>query len=360
MRPTIGQYSTAISVPRVFIGERTHNTTGRTIEFDDAAIIRSVIALLESEIMNRLWTPWRMSYVTGQDQSPEPTDSRGIFVAALESAGTPDSLVVHRGSDAFAIMNLFPYNTGHMMVVPNRKVAVLEELSSPERHDLIELVSEATSIVETVLRCDGVNVGFNIGTDAGAGVSDHLHVHIVPRWRGDANFMPTIAQTAIFPELLQATTARIKAEFATRSVAASTPGIRRTAGALVYLPGEKRFVFRKANDGSFVLPKGHIEPEESAADAAIREVHEETGYRSTIVNWLGINEFTLDGEEFHTPYFLAHGARTDAVDGHLGIDTVLVKPDAAIDTVSIPGLRPLIQRGLDLLTTKDPPGSEDV
>ncbi|CAN5486221.1 hypothetical protein BH23CHL2_BH23CHL2_00260 [soil metagenome] len=294
--------------------------------------------------MNRLWTPWRMQYVTGSTESTSRSERSYIFLDALESASEPDSLVVHRGQLAFVIMNLFPYNTGHMMVVPNRRVQSLEELTSDERAEMMELVSSATEVANRVLRCDGFNIGLNIGSVAGAGIAEHLHMHIVPRWLGDANFMPISAETMVLPELLPATAARIKGEFASREARRRDPTVRSTAGAIVYLPTEKQIVLRRAKDGTIVLPKGHIEAEESAADAAIREVEEETGVAATITQWAGIDEFEHRGNRFHAVYFFGVGTRTPAVDDHLERDTLLIDVDSAVDSLSFPASRQLMER----------------
>lgn len=299
--------------------------------------------------MNRLWTPWRMQYVTGSTESTSRAVRPNIFLDALESASDPDSLVVHRGQLAFVIMNLFPYNTGHMMVVPNRQVQSLEELTFGERSDMMELVSSATEVANSVLRCDGFNIGLNIGSVAGAGIAEHLHMHVVPRWMGDANFMPITAETMVLPELLPATAARLKGEFASREARRRDPAVRSTAGAIVYLPSEQKVVFRKAEDGTIVFPKGRVEAEESAADAAIREVAEETGFAATVTQWAGIDEFEHCGTRFHAVYFFGVGTRTPAVDDHLDRDTLLVNVDSAGDRLSFPALQRLMERCVALI-----------
>lgn len=290
-----------------------------------------------------------MGYVTGSTPSTAPADRATIFIDALASADDPDSLVVHRGRHAFVIMNLFPYNTGHMMVVPNRRVSSLDQLESDERAELMELITAATEVGGTVLQCDGFNVGLNIGSVAGAGIAQHLHLHVVPRWLGDANFMPLTADTMVLPELLPATTARIKGEFCARAARVENPDIHSTAGAIVYLPDENLFVLREAKDGTVVLPKGHIEAGESAAEAAIREVHEETGYRATITNWLGVDRFEHRGRDFHAVYFLAVGERTPEVDEHVGADIVLAKPSEITARLSFDKIRALASRSVHLL-----------
>jgi len=299
--------------------------------------------------MDRLWTPWRMQYVTGSAGDNDETSRSDIFVAALESADDPDSLVVHRGRYAFVIMNLFPYNTGHMMVVPNRKVQTLDALIPDERAEIMELTSVATEVANRVLRCDGFNIGLNIGAIAGAGIADHLHLHVVPRWTGDANFMPITASTMVLPELLPSTTARLKAEFIARDAASGNPEVHSTAGALVYLPNERKLILRRAKDGTIVLPKGHIETGESAAEAAIREVREETGFASTITHWAGTDAFEHAGRSFHTVYFFATGSWTKEAAEHLATDTLLADLADAEEQVSFPALRALVGRCRELI-----------
>ncbi len=192
---------------------------------------------------------------------------------------------------------------------------------------MMELTSASTEVASTVLRCDGFNIGLNIGSVAGAGIAEHLHMHIVPRWLGDANFMPITADTMVLPELLPATTARVKGEFAARSARREDRTIHSTAGAIVYLPDEEFFVLRVAKDGTVVIPKGHIESGESAADAAIREVHEETGFSATITNWAGIETYEHKGRKFHTVHFVAIGRRGPESSSHIGKDVILVAPN---------------------------------
>jgi ATP adenylyltransferase len=157
----------------------------------------------------RLWAPWRMRYVA------DGTREDGcIFCNRLAAGDDVRTLILYRGERAFAIMNLFPYNTGHLMIVPNVHV------STPENVDL-ETVAEMAALRTPILRalrralsCQGFNLGLNIGDVAGAGVSDHLHEHVVPRWVGDANFMPILASTMVMPELIPVTYAKLRAEIA--------------------------------------------------------------------------------------------------------------------------------------------------
>jgi ATP adenylyltransferase len=157
--------------------------------------------------LRRLWTPWRMTYVGGGRR-----ETGCIFCNRLAANDDTESLILHRGPRSFVIMNLFPYNTGHVMIVPNQHFA------SPEVAD-VETLAEMAAMRSPVLRAlrrtlsaDGFNIGLNVGAVAGAGVADHLHEHVVPRWQGDANFMPILAGTMVLPELIPVTYAKLRAE----------------------------------------------------------------------------------------------------------------------------------------------------
>lgn len=163
---------------------------------------------------NRLWTPWRMAYVGGAEKSPDC-----VFCAATASDDDVGSLVLHRGQHAFVIMNLYPYNTGHLMVVPYEHVNELDALAPEARAELIELTSSFTSGLRAVMGCEGLNLGMNLGAAAGAGIADHLHQHLVPRWVGDSNFMPLVGGTKVLPELLPATYGKLRAELVRQKTA---------------------------------------------------------------------------------------------------------------------------------------------
>lgn len=155
----------------------------------------------------RLWAPWRMRYISGNDQ-----EVGCIFCNRLAANHDTGSLILHRGEHTFSIMNLFPYNTGHIMLVPNQHAADPGELTRKALHEIGETLPLLTSALRRVFGCDGFNVGLNIGAVAGAGVAAHLHEHIVPRWQGDANFMPILASTMVIPETIPVTYAKIRAE----------------------------------------------------------------------------------------------------------------------------------------------------
>ena len=156
--------------------------------------------------LEQLWATWRSNYVRGLGDSRtnvpagEPTDGRSLFERILQS-GEDDSetLIVHHGDECFVLMNRFPYTSGHLMVLPNRAVPQLDELSPSEHAELWELVRDGVTAVREALGCQGVNVGVNLGQVAGGSQSDHLHVHVVPRWQGDANFMSVAAETRVLP-----------------------------------------------------------------------------------------------------------------------------------------------------------------
>ncbi|HEV2128253.1 MAG TPA: HIT domain-containing protein [Thermomicrobiales bacterium] len=135
-----------------------------------------------------------------------------IFCNRLAADNDVRSLVLHRSGHSFVIMNLYPYNTGHVMAVPNAHKANLDALDEPTLIDMATLLPKVVTSLRRVLNCDGFNIGLNLGADAGAGVAQHLHQHVVPRWEGDANFMPILAGTMVIPEVIPATYAKIRAE----------------------------------------------------------------------------------------------------------------------------------------------------
>jgi ATP adenylyltransferase len=129
------------------------------------------------------------------------------------AATQDDPLVVHRGAGAFVILNLFPYNNGHLMVVPRRHIATLAEASADELSELMLLARDCERVLTAAYAPHGINVGLNLGRAAGAGVADHLHVHLVPRWNGDTNFMTVVADARVLPETLEQTSARLRPLF---------------------------------------------------------------------------------------------------------------------------------------------------
>lgn len=157
----------------------------------------------------RLWTPWRMRYIGG-----EAREDGCIFCNRLGTDDDVRSLILQRSDHAFVIMNLYPYNTGHVMLVPIAHEAELDALDEATLIDMATLLPPLLAALRRSLNCDGFNIGLNIGAVAGAGVAEHLHQHVVPRWEGDANFMPIIAGTMVIPEVIPATYAKLRAELA--------------------------------------------------------------------------------------------------------------------------------------------------
>lgn len=157
--------------------------------------------------LEHLWAGWRGEYVATVDTS----SSACVFCAILESgASDEDTFVLRRGDAVFSIMNLYPYTSGHLMVMPLRHVGELEALTEGERNELWAAVTDAVRAVKSVYAPDGVNVGINLGRAAGAGVPGHLHVHVVPRWLADSNFMTAVAATRVLPESLRDSAAKLR------------------------------------------------------------------------------------------------------------------------------------------------------
>jgi ATP adenylyltransferase len=146
----------------------------------------------------RLWTPHRMAYVSGEG----PAGDGGCPFDRIPTIADEAGLIVARGERVYAVLNLFPYNPGHLMVVPYRHVADYTDLEPAEMVELGEFTSHAMTVLREVSAPHGFNIGINAGQSAGAGIADHLHQHVVPRWGGDANFMPVIGGTKVLPQLL--------------------------------------------------------------------------------------------------------------------------------------------------------------
>ena len=157
--------------------------------------------------MERLWTPWRLAYVSGGGES-----AACVFCDA-QSSEDAEPLIVFRGSSCFVILNLFPYNNAHLLVVPNRHVDSLADTTVDERRELIALAAVAEAAITEAYAPHGMNMGINLGKPAGAGVPGHLHLHLVPRWSGDTNFMTVIGQTRVLPEELPQTADKLRPIF---------------------------------------------------------------------------------------------------------------------------------------------------
>ena len=160
--------------------------------------LSTTAAVGDPDELQRLWVPHRMVYVADHRQ-PDHTDCP--FCAA-PARSDEDALIVARGRTAYVLLNLFPYNTGHMLVCPYRHVSGYDEATVEEVAEIGELTQTAMRVAREVMGCDGFNIGMNQGAIAGAGIAAHLHQHIVPRWAQDANFLPIIAKTKALPQLL--------------------------------------------------------------------------------------------------------------------------------------------------------------
>jgi ATP adenylyltransferase len=158
--------------------------------------------------MEHLWSPWRLEYVTGKSTSP------GCVFCEAVAGHQQSDLVVFQGRTCFVILNLYPYNNGHLMVVPNRHIGKLADATSEELCELIELTRRAEIVLTEAYAPHGLNMGINLGKPAGAGVLDHVHLHVVPRWSGDTNFMTVVGATRVLPEELPQTAARLRPLFA--------------------------------------------------------------------------------------------------------------------------------------------------
>jgi ATP adenylyltransferase len=150
----------------------------------------------------RLWAPHRMSYLEGENRPLAGNEIECPFcrIASLDDA---EALIVARGKEAYVVMNLYPYNAGHLLVCTNRHVAELPELTESERNEVQSLTAQGMKVLRKVSNASGFNIGINQGDVSGAGIAGHFHQHIVPRWAGDANFMPIIGKTKVIPKLLQ-------------------------------------------------------------------------------------------------------------------------------------------------------------
>ncbi len=164
--------------------------------------------------MDLLWSPWRYDYITG-DASKESAQFGGcVFCAILESSASDrEKFILCRAEHNFVILNIYPYITGHLMIVPFAHLANLDDLSTPSSNELTDLTKRCQSVLRDVYRPEGFNIGINVGKAAGAGVAGHLHQHILPRWTGDSNFMTAIGQTRTIPEDLSVTFEKLVSHF---------------------------------------------------------------------------------------------------------------------------------------------------
>ena len=161
--------------------------------------------------MERIWSPWRMAYIQAAKEQGE--DGGCIFCDLPAEGDDVRTMILARGELAFVIVNSYPYNPGHLMVAPFRHVGAFTSLEADELADVDALVARSIRALEQEMEPHGYNLGMNLGRVAGAGIPDHVHWHLVPRWNGDTNFMPVVGQTRVLPELLEETYARLRPRF---------------------------------------------------------------------------------------------------------------------------------------------------
>ena len=159
--------------------------------------------------MESLWSPWRLAYVTGSGAAEAPG---ACLFCDIDAPGQHDLILV-RGRLSYVVLNLYPYNNGHLMVVPNRHVATLQASTPDELSELMRFTRHAEMALAEAYAPQGINVGINLGRPAGAGIVDHLHIHLVPRWTGDTSFISVIGHTRVLPEDLRQTAARLRPIF---------------------------------------------------------------------------------------------------------------------------------------------------
>jgi ATP adenylyltransferase len=158
--------------------------------------------------MDHLWTPWRFHYISSCGEV-----ASCVFCDLLQEQPDKRNLVLARHTHNYVVLNRFPYTSGHLLVVAYRHIPKLTEALDTELQEMIRLARQCESVLQEVYRCDGFNIGFNIGRSAGAGVAGHLHLHVVPRWQGDANFVSVVGQTRVIPEDLETTYDKLTPHF---------------------------------------------------------------------------------------------------------------------------------------------------
>ena len=154
--------------------------------------------------MDYLWTPWRYAYITGANKP------KGCIFCELPKEDDAKARIVHRGKSCYVILNTYPYTSGHVMVVPYAHLDELQKLPTDAAHEMMDLSQRMEKVLRALYKPDGVNLGMNIGAAAGAGVAGHIHMHVLPRWVADANFISVVGETRILPETLQTTWERIR------------------------------------------------------------------------------------------------------------------------------------------------------
>ncbi len=158
--------------------------------------------------MDYLWTPWRFAYITGAGKTPGC-----LFCEQAKANDDRKALIIHRGQHCFIMLNAFPYTNGHVMIAPYEHVDQLAKLSAAAATEMMALTQRMETALRAVYHPDGLNLGMNLGRAAGAGVADHIHMHVLPRWVGDSNFMTPVGETRVLPEDLATTYEKLKKEF---------------------------------------------------------------------------------------------------------------------------------------------------
>ena len=163
--------------------------------------------------MKRMWSPWRSKYIEGFKSPPARKSRTSLFSKALNDADDDKHLIVWRGPLCFVIMNLYPYNSGHLLIVPNRQTSSLEDLTAEEMTEIMQTTRRSIRALTTVMKPQGFNFGANLGRVSGAGVDDHIHFHVVPRWNGDTNFMPVLSDLKVISEDMTDTLHKLRKVF---------------------------------------------------------------------------------------------------------------------------------------------------
>jgi ATP adenylyltransferase len=163
----------------------------------------------DPDAFQRLWSPHRMAYIKGEGKPSTSDAGDGCPFCRIPTLPDAEGLIVHRGMLVYAVLNLYPYNAGHLMIVPFRHIADYTELTADEAAELTVLTQQALQTLRSASGAQGFNMGFNLGAVAGAGIAAHLHQHVVPRWGGDTNMMPIVGHTRVLPQLLQDTRAML-------------------------------------------------------------------------------------------------------------------------------------------------------
>ncbi len=160
--------------------------------------------------MKQMWAPWRIDYILDEDR-----EDGCIFCKKAASDKDEENLIVHRADDGYIMMNKYPYNNGHLLVIPYKHVPDICELSADENSSLTQGVCRSIEVLRSVMKAEGFNIGINLGAVAGSGMDDHVHYHVVPRWNGDTNIMPVLADVKVIPEHLRSTYRKLKERFST-------------------------------------------------------------------------------------------------------------------------------------------------